>query len=326
MLDFLRTIFGDSITVTEFHFSDATPFYIRDGYCAYRLSWNDHPCVVLSPVSPSWRLPTLKKQLMKFQEICTIPCALCLDHLTSSQRRNLVENNIPFISLSQQIYLPFWGCAFHEQFKSQFHAADKMSPGTQLVFLYLYYLQTDEQINLTRISKDLLLSKATCTRAIHDLTSSGLLKQKAEGTNKWIFPAYEKPELLKKGYDRLKSPVDRVIYVKELPENQDQIKSGLLALADFSMVAPNVHDGAIAVSKKAAAKIPVEYILSKQEFHDFGGYVIEVWSYDPLLLTHTGRVDDISLLLSLDSDSDERVQMGLDEIREKHELPIRFDE
>ncbi|MGN0713573.1 MAG: hypothetical protein ACI4LJ_07295, partial [Anaerovoracaceae bacterium] len=89
MFDFLRTIFGDHITVAEFHFSDATPFYIRDGYYAHCLSWNNHQCVVLSPVSSSWRLPTLKKQLMKFQEICMLPCALCLDHLTASQRRNL---------------------------------------------------------------------------------------------------------------------------------------------------------------------------------------------------------------------------------------------
>lgn len=36
-----------------------------------------------------------------------------------------------------------------------------------------------------------------------------------------------------------------------------------------------------------------------------------------------GRVDDISLLLSLDHNSNERIQMSLDEIREKHELPIK---
>ena len=48
-----------------------------------------------------------------------------------------------------------------------------------------------------------------------------------------------------------------------------------------------------------------------------------MWSYDPELLSEGGRVDDISLLLSLDNDPDERIQMGLDEIREKHGLPIK---
>lgn len=89
-----------------------------------------------------------------------------------------------------------------------------MAPGTQLVFLYLYYLQTTDTVNLTQISRDLLLSKATCTRAIDDLTVSGLITYKTEGTNKWISPSFNKPEFLKKGYPRLKSPVERLIYVR----------------------------------------------------------------------------------------------------------------
>ena len=134
MLDFLKTIFGDTISVTEFNYPDKTPFYIRDGYTAQYLSWNKNKCVLLSPNS-SWRLPTLKKQILKFQEICTVPCALCLENMTSLQRRNLIENNIPFISRSQQVYLPFWGCSFIERFKNEIPITDKMAPGTQLFFL-----------------------------------------------------------------------------------------------------------------------------------------------------------------------------------------------
>lgn len=326
MFSYLKTVFGANITVTEFDYPDNTPFYIRDGYKAQCLSWNKNQCVLLSPNSSSWRLPTLKKQLLKFQEICTVPCALCLENMTSLQRRNLIENNIPFISLSQQVYLPFWGCSFFERFKTETPVTDKMAPGTQLVFLYLYYLQNTDNINLTQISRHLLLSKATCTRAINDLTASGLITQKAVGTNKWIAPAYNKPELLKKGYARLKSPVERLIYVKTPLADPGKPKSGMLALADLSMVGADEHDGAIAVSKKTGATISTDDILSEQDFQDFGGYIVEVWSYDPVLLAHGGRVDDISLLLSLENNPNERVQMGLDEIREKHELPIKYEE
>lgn len=45
-----------------------------------------------------------------------------------------------------------------------------------------------------------------------------------------------------------------------------------------------------------------------------------------MLLAQDDHVDDISLLLSLEDDTDERIQMGLDEIREKHELPVKQDE
>ena len=72
--------------------------------------------------------------------------------------------------------------------------------------------------------------------------------------------------------------------------------------------------------------IDATYIISEQEFHDFGGNIIEVWSYDPKLLSNENRGDDISLLRSVENDPDERIQMALDEIREKHELPIKVEE
>lgn len=326
MLSFLKSVFGPNITETEYSYADDTPYYIRDGYMPQLLIWGQNKCIILKPRDPSWRLPTLKKQIKKFQELSTIPCALGLENLTALQRRNLIENQVPFVSLSQQVYLPFWGCSFYEQFKAETPIADKMAPGTQLVFLYLYYGQSTEPANLTQIAKKLSLSKATCTRAINDLTASELISQSAEGTNKWIKPAYGKPEFLKKGYGRLKSPVERILYVKTPIQIENQVTSGIRALAQQSLIGTTEQDGAVAVTKKAAAKIPADVICNEKYFRDFGGTVIEVWSYDPVTLANGTCVDDISLLLSMDNDPNERVQMCLDEIRERHELPMKEEE
>ena len=326
MLSFLKLVFGPDITVKGFDYTDDTPYYIKDGYTPQLLSWGDHACVLLKPNGSSWRLPTLKKQLKKFQELCSLPCALCLDNLSALQRRSMLEEHIPFVSLSQQVYLPFWGCAFHEQFKADAAIMAKMAPCTQLVFLYLYYAENTGSVNLTQIAKALSLSKATCTRAINDLSASGLISQTAEGTNKWITTAYTKSELLEKAYGRLKTPVDRILYVKGTAQIEHPIASGIRALARQSMIGVNDQDGAIAISKKEAAKIPAEDICTKQYFEDFGGAVIEVWSYDPIILERDGCVDDISLLLSMDNDPNERVQTCLDEIRQKHGLPIKEEE
>ena len=213
-----------------------------------------------------------------------------------------------------------------EQFKADAAIMAKMAPGTQLVFLYLYYAENTGSVNLTQIAKALSLSKATCTRAINDLSASGLISQTAEGTNKWITTAYTKSELLEKAYGRLKTPVDRILYVKGTAQIEHPIASGIRALARQSMIGVNDQDGAIAISKKEAAKIPAEDICTKQYFEDFGGAVIEVWSYDPIILERDGCVDDISLLLSMDNDPNERVQTCLDEIRQKHGLPIKEEE
>ena len=111
MLSFLKSVFGSDITETEYRYVDNTPYYIRDGYAPQLLIWGQNQCIILTPKDPSRRLPALKKQLKKFQEICTIPCALGLDNLAAFQRRNLIENDIPFVFIYHQVYFSFWKCS-----------------------------------------------------------------------------------------------------------------------------------------------------------------------------------------------------------------------
>lgn len=320
MLSFLKSTFGSDITESEYIFPDNIPYYIRDSYSLRLLKWGENECVLLEAKDSSLRLPALKKHLKKFHELTGVQCALGLSNLSALQRKSLIEDKIPFLSLAQQVYLPFWGCVFSEKFKTETPRRDKMAPGTQLVFLYLYYSESQEPLNLTGLTKCLSLSKATCTRAVEDLSSSGLIDVKTEGTNKWIKRAYEKQEFLRKGYDRMKSPVERLLYLKKSLQLENQVIGGIRALAAESMIGVDNEDGSFAVSRDDAKKIPEDIICTKEYFKDFGGSLIEVWSYDPASFARNNVVDDISLLLSLDRDSDERVQKALDVIRKKYGL------
>ena len=92
MLEFLKSIFGENVTIKSYEYPINTPAYIRDNYNLQLLSWNEYRCALLSPNSHFWRLPSLKKQFINFRSLCTVPCALYLNGLTAQQRRNLVEN------------------------------------------------------------------------------------------------------------------------------------------------------------------------------------------------------------------------------------------
>ncbi len=323
MLTFLQSLFGADITLTNFTYTNDTPYIFVDRYIPQLMTWDGYDCVLLKPRAISERLPVLKKQFKIFQQICPIPCALCLEHLSAAQRRNLIENHIPFVAISQQVYLPFWGCYFQERFKKEVPIAEKMAPTTQLVCLYLYYSQRTAAINLTQIVQELSISKPSCTRAIDDLSRSGLITQREEGTNKWILPAYDKAEFLQKAYVRMKSPVRKTLYVKLGTQIENQMLSGVRALARKTLIGETARDGAVAITKESAGEIPVDAICSEQYFNDFGGSIIEVWSYNPRVLANENCVDDISLILSMDNNPNERVQLCLDEIRSKHQLPIK---
>jgi hypothetical protein len=50
--------------------------------------------------------------------------------------------------------------------------------------------------------------------------------------------------------------------------------------------------------------------------------MLEVWKYDPFLLSNNDHVDDLSLMLSLRDDTDERVQKELDTIRNNYGMKV----
>ena len=325
MIDYLRTIFGEDIKQESFQYPVGTPNYIRNGYKAWCFSWDGQKCVVLKPVSASWRLPGVKRQFRNFMRMSDLPCFLCFDRLTSAQRKNLIKEKIPFVVAGSQLYMPFWGVHFTEKEKAVIHLNEWMAPGTQLAVLFLYYKNIDK-INLTELSRQLNISKATSTRIAGDLKQRGLILMEYEGTNKWIRPSCPKKEFLLKSYECMRSPVIRDIYVKKNPEGLTLPLCGIRALFMISMVAASKGDPGVAISRNRIKRLPKKDIISEEEFLDFGGSVIEEWSYDCTPVMEGGRVDDISLLLSLACEKDERIQQGLDEIRRKHGLPVAEEE
>jgi hypothetical protein len=325
MVEYLQKIFGAQIKSVDYRLPKNTPIYLLEGYSVKKLIWGDHECVVITPQNTVARLPVLKKHYLVIKNICDLPCALNLEKLTVEQRENLVSNNIPFISVQQQVYLPFWGSAFLERLKPEVIAPKRMAPTTQLVFLHVFYrlFSGEQNVNSTSISSELGVPKSSISRAVQELETYGLLKLYAEGTNKWLGFAADPNETLAKAMDIMRSPVSQVVFLKELPEELSYKYGGIKALSMISMLGADERDGAIVFDKIKAQRIPKEKVISKRTFDDFGGVISEVWRYDPGLLSKQKTVDDISLLLCLQNDEDERVQNELDGIRKKYGLEVR---
>ena len=319
MLDYLRSVFGADVREEISHLPSNAPFYLRDNYSIKKLSWRDNSFLLLKPKNDSIHLPALKKHLKTASSLSNMPCALEMENMTSLQRKNLMESQTPFISDRQQIYLPFWGCLFTENYKKNVTLGD-FAPITQLVFLYLYYQKNEVRITASELSEMLSVSKASVTRVIDALSAHGLIRIESDGYRKWVTEALEKREMLRKALPLMKSPVERTLYVKALPPNLQFVTGGIRALSQLTMLGAKEMDGSFVIDRMSYPRVPKESIVDENTFRDLGGSVIEVWSYNPRLLSTINTVDEISLLLSLMSNPDERVQMALDEIREKYGL------
>ena len=326
MVEYLTSVFGAGISAAEWELPPRAPFYLRDGYTFSVVAWNNQKCLLVKPKMSSVRLPTLKKQFSIVKSLTEYPCALVMDELTSQQRKNLLTDHIPFVAAPYQVYFPFWGCSFTAQFKTHTTPEGLMTPTTQLVFLYLFYTLNGGRTTAAKISDRLGLAKVSVARAIDDFVSSGLFAITVEGTRKWISMPANKSEQINTAIKRMRTPVEKTIYISTVPRDAHYMIGGVRALAQFTMINAGELDGCLVYSKKGFTSLQREYIISEKDFLDFGGHPVEVWSYDPNLLSAGERVDDLSLLLSLSDNSDERIQMCVDTIRTKYGLSIPTQE
>lgn len=324
MNEAIKRIYGNAISESSYSFPPRTPFYILNGYTASLLKWNDLTCLLIKPLNEDWTLPSIKKQIKTISDICKMPVILDLDRLTALQRTNLIESGIAFVSGSGQLFIPFWAGFFEERIKNAPLTPKKMTDNAQLVYLFLYYLNHEEktEINLVRISEELGMPKSTCTRAVQVLDGLDLIESRSEGVAKWITLKYNLEKNMHLAEKYMSSPVKRNLYLKELPAQLITKLGGIKALADMSMLAAKETDGSFAVCRDEYLKIPEEFFISRQEYRDFGGIVLEVWKYDPSLLSDTMYVDPISLVLSLKDEPDERVQGELDSIRKQYGMEV----
>lgn len=319
MLEQLKKIFGMSISSEQFSFSKGTPVYIRDGYTAEKITVSGYSFLSVSPANEELHLPALKKQYAGIRKISDLQVALNLPYLTAAQRTNLIESGIPFMCLPYQVFLPFLGCMFTNRFNHRTEEKERLSALAQLVFLYLLYRNSDSPANHKEIYENLRFSKAGGTRAIHELAEFGLITLTPDGTSKWIRLSKNS---LEKAIPKMISPVQKNLYLKTIPENIPYKYGGIRALSMKTMIVSGEHDGSIVFSKEGLSLIPADIIMTSEAFNDLGGIYAEVWKYDPALLSSGATVDDISLLMALRNDDDERIQKELDSIRAKYGLII----
>ncbi len=317
MNEMINKIFGNAVKEEPYALTGKVPNYIRYGYYVSSLRLNDMRCILVKPKTKEWNLATLKTQLRNIEEIAKEPAVLDLDRLTAAQRTNLIESGIAFVSGTGQVFIPFWGSYFEEKILNPAKPVEVLSANAQLVFLALYYNSAMEPLNQTKIAALLTIPKATCSRAIQQLNALNLISVTGVGAANRVC-INERETVINRALPHMTSPVAKRLFVSSKPEQLHLKYTGIKALALDTMLAFSDSDPGYAVSKDISLSISREILIDEQSYRDFGGEIIEVWKYDPNLLSKGKRVDDISLYLELKDDPDERVQNELDAIRERY--------
>lgn len=302
------------------------PFYMVDGKAFYEAEVMGQKFLLVSFIGESdLRRDSLKHTLNQLEIATAMPVAFAFDTLSDFQRRNLVEEGIPFVSASSIFYLPFLGIAYRRR---KYTASQKplkkgeilpkLTASAQAFFLFMLYKVKDSKISKTEAAKMNGLTPMSVSRYCKELLDRGLIKETREGQTIQITCAATGRALFDKALPYLISPVKKELLYLPSKAFDKMPKSGESALAQRSLLAQPKAD--VVARGPHAAPIDEKDIAKENRGLLSDNFVqLQVWKYDPQPLMQNNRIDTVSLYMSLKDSPNERVQACLKEMLDKEQ-------
>lgn len=305
---------GLPIRIDQWDGEKGLPFFLRDAYSFFVLRLQDRAYLLMVDVQNEETPPsTIRKQLEQLRKAWADEVIYVRERVTAYNRNRLIQHKVPFVVPGNQMYLPMLAIDLREHFVRKRAVVKKLSPAAQVLVLHSIYQHRSlfgEAVTMTDWAAELGYTKMTMSRAFREIRSV-LAEEECSGE-------IHGRELWERMLPYLRSPVTRRRYYDAdfdfAPEGSYICGDG--ALAHYTMMAePNHMTVCMSVTKwkKFQVKLsPVE--LSRLEP---ACLELEIWKYVPKRLAKGGVADPLSVYLSYEKNSDERVEMALDQLLEK---------
>jgi DNA-binding MarR family transcriptional regulator len=312
---YLHEVLGAEVRIHQWSGARKVPYYLQDAFELHELMLGEKPILLVSARKERMPLGTLRTQLDKLEQITGHPVVLATRALASYERKRLVQQKVPFVVPGNQLYLPDLGIDFREYFRRPQAAVTAFTPATQALFIAaLLRKEWQGAWKPADLVAQLGYTTMTLSRAIRELASAGLLTADQDGRTRRLQVTHLPAQAWEHAKPFLRSPVKRSIWVSaETGADLEQV-AGLSAVAFYTMLAEPLHACyATGLAEWKAQQTGIQTLEQAQP--DASQW--QVWAYAPRLLTQGRAVDPLSLTLSLQDETDERVQQSLEELRER---------
>ena len=302
----LRNTFGMNCHIELFKLK-GLPLYMTSGRKFFKATMGEVSFMIIELFGKDkFGVTALKKQLAQYVDNTGLNSAYLFENVTRTQRNSLIANEIPFVALPDQIYLPFLGVVLNNSFKKKtVVTADKMTPATQCLFLYMLYRGGEDYTIKKRAADDLGLTKTSITRASVQLKKLNLIHEEYAGKEIRMIAKAKGYEFFELAKDYLINPVQKVIH-SELYSKTGIYIAGETMLSRHSMLSePKERTYAVYKGDAVAGELKDIDIRWQEDIQTFR---IELWKYNPAIFAANGEVDPVSLAMSLSDNTDERVE------------------
>ena len=298
---------------------ESLPYFLRDAYDVRALSLRG-TCLLMAIQRAGEKLPlaNVRTQLQKMEAITGLPVVYVASAMASYERKRLIEHHVPFLVPGNQLYLPDLGLDLREHFrKPRPVGQDALSPSAQaIVIATLMQHPWRDECEAPGLARGLGYTAMTWSRATREIAGAGIADVQVAGRSRQLKFIHGPRETWERIRPRLRSPIKRTVWaLSPVPEQAPSVRrAGLSALAAQSMLtAPRTTCFAFDL---AGWKAALQSGWKELPGPDAGASEMQIWAYNPGVLESSPYVDPLSLWLSLQATSDERVQSALDELME----------
>lgn len=256
-----------------------------------------------------------QKHERTLQQTWNGPVAFVFERITPRTRQRMVSEGLSFVVPDNQIYLPALGVNLRERYRTRVQTTDHLRPSAQVLFLHVLTNRSPASGTPSGLARRLGYTAMAMGQALNQLEDARLVTAHKEGRERRFELAGEPADLWHQAQPLLASPVSRRRYVFGVAPSAHKglAAAGVSALATYSALAePAVP--VVALDRVKAKSLLDVHGVQELPAADEAELEVEVWSYDPGLLSDGAAVDRLSLYLSLRDDTDERVQSALDEM------------
>ena len=313
--NYLKENIDTKIKIVSWGRKKKLPLYLLDKYNFFASDILDNHCIFIEILKESPGIEIIKKHLKMIQNVDNSHLVLLYKTISNFRRKTLIENRISFVVENGQMYMPFLGLDLKKIIEKSIKHIDLFSSSTQVTFLYFLYKQ-DITTNATKLAKLLKTSTMTASRILNYLYEAGLLICEIGGKTGRTknYRRIEDPIYYRSGNRYLRNPVWKIVYIQENVEGT--LIAGLEALSLITMINPP-QNTIKAISKEKFDELKTYLIKDKDRIEDEIFIELEVWHYDPAIVSKEKYVDPLSLAVSLKELNDERVDNAVEEMLKK---------
>ena len=270
---------------------------------------------VFVTVKDSLNVKAYKTQKNKIEALFDCRAVLVLDKPKSLQRQNLIDNNIMFVEVGRQLFMPTVGLVLQNIRDRVALQVNTFTPQTQLCALFFLY-HREGKYTVKQIAEKTKLNNMAITRGMCALEELKFVSSTSFGRTKYYRLCENEMCYLESIEQHAISPVYKSVWINRNKKPQNVLRAGYSALSDYSMRADNEYE-TYAISKEAYKRIEQSVQIEFEDLLNEQDYVkLEVWKYDPSLFAENGVVDKFSLYMSFEQGQDERTEEILKETKE----------